>query len=755
MIACLFLQCSEKNKTVLEDKTTITISKNDLNFVVEKTGFRYSIQNKNGAIIAPPHKISGLQIGKTNDELFNVTTTRLVESTDDQTKFEVKIGNGDITIVVLKWLDNSIKLSVEPQESGKFDIVLRTGSLGPAYGLADDNPAINKNKAKGADLNLEIKDFDSEPYNNPRFKSGLQRMTSNFIIFPQQGLAEVNIDPTQAIVKINENENAQGSKDVENLPAFYYFTGTPKEIYKTYLIARRNEGFQIDKPKYAWFGVGWEAFGALAWDTNEKTVTQNINQYLERGYPLKWMVVGSGFWPSSHGEFNKHGSPVASGSNSDSIKKLQATTSFGMWDKKKYPDPKAFIDYFHNKGLIFIIGLRIGFIPGGPFTDEGLQKGYFIKDNKGKQSPIKTGFPKVATYLLDAQNEKAVEWYVALCDKWLDYGVDGFKEDLFGQPSYLREDLVDPINKILMNKGVYVMGRNNYLGSPVDIHRYNDFNFNQSQDRGPINGLSYAFSGFPYVYPDIVGGTGLATDRWGDDLKEKARIYLIRYAQYGALNPSMSFGNAPWNYGQEANKLSLKAAKLHARLHPYIYSNAIKAYHTGFPYTMVPLPLAYPEDKNVYGLANTDRRSYEWMIGEALLAAPLYGDDYATSFSRNIYLPEGKWIDYNSGKEYTGPVTLDNFQIPIEKSPLFVGGTGIIIEEIDGQLKGRIYPISQKSKMVFYAKDGETQNTITIDNPNWNNIKIIDETNNQDVSYSKVRHAFQFNFTEGHNYSIK
>lgn len=217
----------------------------------------------------------------------------------------------------------------------------------------------------------------------------------------------------------------------------------------------------------------------------------------------------------------------------------------------------------------------------------------------------------------------------------------------------------------------------------------------------------------------------------------------------------MSFGYAPWNYGQEANKLSLKAAKLHARLHPYIYSNAIKAYHTGFHYTMVPLPLAYPEDKNVYGLANTDRRSYQWMIGEALLAAPLYGDDYATAFSRSIYLPKGKWIDYNSGKEYIGPVTLDDFQIPIEKSPLFVGGTGIIIEEIDGQLKGRIYPISQKSKMVFYAKDGETQSIITIDNPDWYNIKIVDEMINQDVSYSRVRHAFQFNFTEGHDYLIK
>ena len=65
-----------------------------------------------------------------------------------------------------------------------------------------------------------------------------------------------------------------------------------------------------------------------------------------------------------------------------------------------------------------------------------------------------------------------------------------------------------------MENGVFIMGRNNYLGSPVDIHRFDDFNYNQFQDRGPINGLAYSFSGFPNVYPDIIGGNGLATGRF-------------------------------------------------------------------------------------------------------------------------------------------------------------------------------------------------------------------------------------------------
>src|SRR5699024_1441337 len=107
------------------------------------------------------------------------------------------------------------------------------------------------------------------------------------------------------------------------------------------------------------FGVGWEAFGALGWHTNYHTVTDNVDKYLKLGFPLKWVVDGSGFWPDKPAYF--------------------ATTSFGYWDHKKYPHPKQFIDHFHKEGLKFILGLRIAFIPHGHYTKEGLDKGYFIK----------------------------------------------------------------------------------------------------------------------------------------------------------------------------------------------------------------------------------------------------------------------------------------------------------------------------------------------------------------------------------------
>jgi alpha-glucosidase (family GH31 glycosyl hydrolase) len=580
-------------------------------------------------------------------------------------------------------------------------------------------------------------------------------MISNFVIFPQEGFAKVNIEPKDKLVRVTEKENAQGSKGVRAMPAMYYFIGSPKQIYRSFREARDREGYPVMTPKYQWFGVGWEAFGALAWNTNQKTVTENINQYRDLGFPLEWIVIGSGFWPREEGEFDEHGTPYGAEVESVDAQKLLATTSFGMWDEQVYPDPEGMIDTFHEQGLKVTIGLRNGFISGGPFTKEGLKNGYFMTGEDGEPKLFSVGFPEPEVYLLDAENPEAVEWYVSLYQRWAHYGVDGYKEDLFGYPQSLPDDFVNPINEAMMADSVFVMGRNNYLGSPVDIHRYNDFNYNQPQDRGPINGLAYAYSGFPNVYPDIVGGTGLASDRFGDASKSKLRVYLMRYAEYAALNPSMSFGYGPWNFDEEVVEVTRDAAALHDRLQPYIYSNAVRAAETGFPYPMTPLALAFPEDETVYGLADTTRRSYQWLIGSSLLATPLYGDDYATAESRDVYLPEGTWMEYDSGKVHEGPTTLEDYPLPVGKTPLFVGGRGIVVEEIEGELKGRLYPIAEAGEYIFYDRDAETRSRVTIDGPDWERPTVIDQATGEEVPGSWNRHAYEFPLTPVHKYRVE
>jgi hypothetical protein len=696
---------------------------------INPAGFRYSFEKADGKPLLTAHAQSGLQLSKGDGEASDVTDAKVESKSDTDAVFSVTSKDGTKATVTIKLAPHRASLAVKPVADGAYRIVARTAGLAtPAYGLSDHGGS--------GRATATVNDYVNDDLRSGKVGPRSMRLISNFVIFPQSDVAVVNVEPGRKVVRITHAELAQGSRDVREMPTLAYFFGTPKEIYADYLALRNDGPVKFYRPKYEFFGVGWEAFGALAWDTNEKTVYDNVTKYLDAGYPLTWMVVGSGFWPRQDPTFH-------------------ATTSFGMWDKKLYPHPKEFIEQFKQRGLKFFVGLRISFITDGPFAEEGVKGGYFIKDEHGKAKVFKIAFPKSPCYLLDAQNPAAVDWYVGLCQKWLDYGVDGFKEDLFGYSNYvLRDDKVDPIHAKLMDKGVFIMGRNGYSGSPADIHRYEDFNYNQPQDRGPINGLAFAYSGFPYVYPDIIGGTQIKTFPKADD--PVLRLYLMRYAMYAAVNPSMSVGYGPWNTKDpQTEKVVLEAAKLHARLHPYIYTAAVEASIDGFPHTLVPLPLVFPNDPNVYGRENNITRGYQWMIGPSLMATPLYGDDYATASTRDIYLPRGTWIDYDTGEAHQGPKMLKGFPMPVGKTPLFVGADGIVVEKEGDALHGRVYPIARKATYAMRDTKGEPSGTIEVDVGDWKGGKIVVREKGGKVVESKpARHALDFLVEPGKSYVV-
>ena len=334
--------------------------------------------------------------------------------------------------------------------------------------------------------------------------------------------------------------------------------------------------------------------------------------------------------------------------------------------------------------------------------------------------------------------------------------MDGFKEDIFSYGAYsFRDDKIDPVNIALKEKGYQIMIRNSYLTSPGELHRIEDFNYDMNQDRGPVNTLTLSYSGFPLTYIDIIGGQ-FGGQEFDGAVSNRIKIYLMRNARMASLHSSMSMGKGPWHYNDsQVSEVLLESALLHARLHPYFYSNAIRFYHDGYPHTMTPLPIAFPDDLNVHGRENYKIRGFQWMIGDALMACPLYGEDYETATSRDVYLPEGKWMDYDTGEEYTGPLTLEDFEIPVSKTPLFVGGTGIVIEEVDDVLKCRVYPLNNKAQTVFYGKDGESKSLIVIDKSGWEDIEIIDLTTDRKIAFKKKRFAFEFDLIAGHNYLVQ
>ena len=56
-------------------------------------------------------------------------------------------------------------------------------------------------------------------------------------------------------------------------------------------------------------------------------------------------------------------------------------------------------------------------------------------------------------------------------------------------------------------------------------------------------------------------------------------------------------------------------------------------------------------------------RGYEWLLGPSLLACPLYGDDYWQTETRDVYLPAGPWMDFDTGELHQGPKLLKAFAL--------------------------------------------------------------------------------------------
>jgi hypothetical protein len=155
--------------------------------------------------------------------------------------------------------------------------------------------------------------------------------------------------------------------------------------------------------------------------------------------------------------------------------------------------------------------------------------------------------------------------------------------------------------------------------------------------------------------------------------------------------------NKDWNYRFYG--------RLRYRLMPYIYTYARDATINGSPLVRA-LVLENQNDPKTYD------SFCEYLLGKEILIAPLWSD---TTFYRDIYLPEGEWIDMSYDKTYQGKQTI-NYHAPIDKVPIFVKAGAIIqmapdnqhyVDEILSPLTIHIYP-DGTSIFDLYEDGGES-----------------------------------------------
>lgn len=715
-----------------EPEPTHFIQATNYDIDIENPGFRMEVSTSAG-IVLPADSSSGLYFL----DSMAVSSVSLGKS-GDVYSYRVTNANGQTARVDIEAKARVIEVDVTLDGLREGAIRMRTASPdGPAFGLGD----IGGWEAN-ADLSLSQKTFYLN-HNGHR-----HRWLSSFLVFPASGVAGACFERQGGSVSIGPSYYRMANSSASS-QKFYYFIGSMEEIYAAWRTARIANGFPGVAPKMDGFELGFETWDLLKWNTNARTCQNAIRGFLNNGYKIRWAVTGSGFW-------------FDDGTTSGT------TTSFGLYENTKYPEtsspaPPDFGDWCKARNIRWMIGLRTNFIPeDGPHraarasqngatqfdtsvgTEEGLTNNYFLKNSSGATiKRTSTIFPTVGCYLLDGNVPGAGTWFKSQYDAW---GVDGVKEDtMMSAPDHT---IYNGPMRAIAEGGDLVMARCGAYSSPGTLTRINDTRVSEMTRRIPVNYLQNAASGAPHAYSDSIGfgSIGNVTS-------------TVRHAWLQALTAGMAVSSTPWNWSS-ANQATLKkAVDFHYEIGPYLHSCAVDSHNTGYPHTMTPIAIAYPDDPGTYTLANNNVGQYQWMIGPSLLATPRLRN-YASS-TANVYLPPGKWIDIETGTVYAGPTTLTGFSIPLEKVPVFVGGKGVYISRIDevSPLQAVVFPIATGgSSYTFTHPDGIATSTVVNNNVGWNTetLAVTNTETSQPVVYvvDATTGAIRFDILPGNNYAL-
>jgi alpha-glucosidase len=188
-----------------------------------------------------------------------------------------------------------------------------------------------------------------------------------------------------------------------------------------------------------------------------------------------------------------------------------------------------------------------------------------------------------------------------------------------------------------------------------------------------------------------------------------------RWVEFAAFVPIMRVHGElnrkrqPWIYGPVVEAAARHAIDLRYELLPYIYSYE-RRNTEGEVGLVRPLFWEFPGDTQA---ATNDT---EWMFGDALLVAPVVTEG---ATSRNVYLPAGDWLDYASGRHYTGQqsISVRTDAKTWSDIPLFVRSGSILATQPTEQYVDQrrisaftldIFPSPEEADFLAYDDNGRT-----------------------------------------------
>lgn len=320
------------------------------------------------------------------------------------------------------------------------------------------------------------------------------------------------------------------------------------------------------------------------------------------------------------------------------------------FSENRFQNPQQMLKDLRSQGFHVCLWQLPYFTPKNRYFSELIEKDMYVKNGNG-ELPYED-------VVLDFSNPETVKWYQDKLAGLLNIGVSAIKVD-FGEAAPLngiyasgksgwyehnlypvRYDMaVSEITKKLHNENI-MWARAAWAGSQrYPLHWGGDAATTNTGLLGTLRaGLSFGLSGFSFWSHDM-GGFVKATP---EDL-------YCRWIPFGFLTSHTRAHGAPptepWLYdSKRVQDVFRKSAEMKYRLMPYVYAQAKECTEKGLPMLRA-LFVEFPDDPGAWKVDD------EYLFGSQILVAPLLESGMT---GRTVYLPEGKWIDYQTEKVYEG-----------------------------------------------------------------------------------------------------
>jgi alpha-glucosidase (family GH31 glycosyl hydrolase) len=407
-------------------------------------------------------------------------------------------------------------------------------------------------------------------------------------------------------------------------------------------------------PRFA-FGAWWSRY----WAYSDQEIEEIIRGFHENDVPLDVFVIDMDWHPTFGMHFNMM----------DASNHSKGWTGY-TWNRLYFPDPDQFLAKLHANSLKTSLNLH----PASgiqPWEDQypAMAKAMGVDPTSQQYIPFDITDQKFTTnyfnLVLHPLERQGIDFW------WLDWQQEKTTKMAGVNPTWWL-NYVHFTDQQREGKRPLLFHRWGGLGN----HRYQIGFSGDTVSVWPSLAFQPWFTataanvGYAYWSHDIGGHMPGAVDP----------ELFTRWVEFGAFSPILRTHTTKnpdserriWAYPEPFSSILRNTFQLRYALQPYLYTEARRTYDTGVAF-LRPLYYDWPTDNHSYEIKG------EYVFGDQMIVAPVVtpADKVTGLASEDIYLPEGEWIEWPTGRHLTGQSTVHR-SFSVEQTPVYLKAGAII-----------------------------------------------------------------------------